>query len=39
VTGTYACEAECPKGIPVTNIARMSRDFINAKIKAKEEMA
>jgi len=35
-TNTYACEAECPKGISVTNIARMNRDFINAKIKSKE---
>jgi len=39
-TNTYACEAECPKLISVTNIARMNRDFMNAKIKAeKEEMA
>ncbi len=35
-TNTYACEAECPKGISVTNIARMNRDFIVAKIKSKE---
>jgi succinate dehydrogenase / fumarate reductase iron-sulfur subunit len=31
-TNTYACEAECPKGISVENIARMNREFINAKI-------
>ncbi len=31
-TNTYACEAECPKGISVTNIARMNRDYIKAKI-------
>lgn len=24
-TNTYACEAECPKGISVTNIARLNR--------------
>ena len=32
-TNTYACEAECPKGISVTNIARMNRDFFKASIK------
>jgi succinate dehydrogenase / fumarate reductase iron-sulfur subunit len=35
-TNTYACEAECPKGISITNIARMNRDFMMAKIKSKE---
>ena len=35
-TNTYACEAECPKGISVTNIARMNRDFVTAKFKSKE---
>jgi succinate dehydrogenase / fumarate reductase iron-sulfur subunit len=35
-TNTYACEAECPKGISVTNIARMNRDFLLAKVKSKE---
>lgn len=35
-TNTYACEAECPKGISVTNIARMNRDFVIAKVKSKE---
>lgn len=34
-TNTYACEAECPKGISISNIARMNRDFIMAKIKSK----
>jgi succinate dehydrogenase / fumarate reductase, iron-sulfur subunit len=29
-TNTYACEAECPKGISVANIARMNREFISA---------
>ena len=32
-TNTYACEAECPKGISVSNIARMNRDYIKASIK------
>ncbi|MGE5424534.1 MAG: succinate dehydrogenase/fumarate reductase iron-sulfur subunit [Syntrophothermus sp.] len=31
-TNTYACEAECPKLISVTNIARMNREFIRAKV-------
>jgi succinate dehydrogenase / fumarate reductase iron-sulfur subunit len=30
-TNTYACEAECPKGISIKNIARMNRDFVKAK--------
>ncbi|MBC7936340.1 MAG: succinate dehydrogenase/fumarate reductase iron-sulfur subunit [Rhizobacter sp.] len=29
-TNTYACEAECPKGISVINIARMNREFLGA---------
>lgn len=35
-TNTYACEAECPKGISVTNIARMNRDFVVANVKSNE---
>jgi succinate dehydrogenase / fumarate reductase iron-sulfur subunit len=31
-TNTYACEAVCPKGIKVTNIARMNREFFVAKV-------
>ncbi len=31
-TNTYACEAECPKDISVTNIARMNREFFSAKV-------
>ena len=31
-TNTGACEAECPKEISVTNIARMNRDYLNAKL-------
>ena len=30
-TNTGACEAECPKGISLTNIARLNRDYIAAK--------
>lgn len=33
-TNTYACEAECPKGISVKNIARLNREFLRAKIKS-----
>lgn len=31
-TNTYACEMECPKEISVSNIARMNREFLSAKI-------
>lgn len=31
-TNTGACEAECPKGITLTNIARLNREFIKAKV-------
>jgi len=31
-TNTYACEAECPKNISVSNIARMNREYLCAKI-------
>jgi len=31
-TNTYACEAECPKLISRSNIARMNREFLCAKI-------
>lgn len=31
-TNTEACEAECPKQISVSNIARMNRDYIKAKL-------
>lgn len=29
-SNTYACEAECPKEISVTNIARMNREYMSA---------
>lgn len=31
-TNTRACEAECPKGISISHIARLNREFICAKI-------
>jgi succinate dehydrogenase / fumarate reductase, iron-sulfur subunit len=31
-TNTGACEAECPKGISITNIARMNREYLSAKL-------
>ena len=33
-TNIGACEAECPKEIKLTNIARMNREFLNATIVA-----
>ena len=32
-TNTRACEAECPKSISISNIARLNREFIKAKLK------
>lgn len=29
-TNTYACEAECPKGISVSNIARLNKEYLLA---------
>ena len=33
-TNTEACEAECPKGISVTNIARLNREYLKAKLSS-----
>lgn len=33
-SNTYACQAECPKGISVATIARMNAEFLTAKIIA-----
>ena len=33
-TNTGACEAECPKGISIANIARMNREFIGSNLKS-----
>jgi succinate dehydrogenase / fumarate reductase iron-sulfur subunit len=35
-TNTYACEAECPKEISVTNIARLNREYFDAVISGDE---
>ena len=32
-TNTAACEQECPKNISISNIARLNRQFIGAKLK------
>ena len=37
-TNTGACEAECPKEISLTNIARMNRDYLTAKLFKEEEV-
>jgi succinate dehydrogenase / fumarate reductase, iron-sulfur subunit len=31
-TNTGACEAECPKGISISNIARMNREYLSASL-------
>lgn len=36
-TNTFACEAECPKQLKRTNIARMNREFICAKVCSEEK--
>ncbi|MCL5028689.1 MAG: succinate dehydrogenase/fumarate reductase iron-sulfur subunit [Bacteroidetes bacterium] len=33
-SNTYACEAECPKGISVRNIARLNHEYLSAKVKS-----
>ena len=35
-TNTYACEAECPKDIKISNIARMNWQFLTAKLGAQK---
>ncbi|SKC48770.1 succinate dehydrogenase/fumarate reductase iron-sulfur subunit [Ohtaekwangia koreensis] len=35
-TNTGACEAECPKGISLTNIARMNREYFAASLSSYE---
>jgi len=37
-TNTYACEVECPKEIKVSNIARMNREFLVAKVAGLEKV-
>lgn len=33
-TNTYACEAECPKNIQVSNIARLNREYYSAMLSS-----
>ena len=33
-TNTSACEAECPTGISITNIARMNREYFSAVVSS-----
>lgn len=35
-TNTGACEVECPKGISLTNIARMNREYFSAMVSSYE---
>ena len=35
-SNTYACEAECPKGISVRNIARLNREYLSARFKSED---
>ena len=35
-TNTYACEAECPIGISISNIARMNREYLKAGLNSAE---
>lgn len=35
-TNTGACSAECPKGIDLSNIARMNREYLGAKVGSQE---
>ena len=35
-TNTYACEVECPKGISVSNIARLNKEFLTAGLSTEE---
>jgi succinate dehydrogenase / fumarate reductase iron-sulfur subunit len=37
-TNTGACEAECPKEIKITNIARLNREYINAAVISETEI-
>jgi succinate dehydrogenase / fumarate reductase, iron-sulfur subunit len=36
-TNTYACEAECPKGISVEHIAKLNREYLSASICSQKE--
>jgi succinate dehydrogenase / fumarate reductase iron-sulfur subunit len=36
-SNVQACEAECPKEISVSNIARMNREFLAASLASEQE--
>jgi succinate dehydrogenase / fumarate reductase iron-sulfur subunit len=36
-SNTYACEAECPKGISVENIAKMNREYFSSMVTSSEK--
>ena len=36
-SNTYACEAECPKGISVDNIAKMNREYISSSVGSQKD--
>jgi succinate dehydrogenase / fumarate reductase iron-sulfur subunit len=36
-TNTGACSAECPKGISMSTIAQLNRDFVFASLTSKPE--
>jgi succinate dehydrogenase / fumarate reductase iron-sulfur subunit len=36
-TNTGECEAVCPKGIKIDNIARMNRDYLKASVTYRPE--
>ena len=38
-TNTGACEAQCPKGISITNIAKMNADFLKSKVFSETDVA
>jgi len=37
-TNTGACEAECPVGIKLTNIARLNREYLGAKVLSQRDI-
>ncbi len=38
-TNTGACEVQCPKGISITNIAKMNADFLKSKVFSETDVA
>lgn len=38
-TNTGACEAQCPKGISITHIAKMNADFFRSKVLSETDIA